>query len=406
MMQILRHKYTEELAEYSKKYGSKFNPVKEMKMDEDQSMRRPSTCKPFLSELAQKESIVKYFVKAFDEAMAFNFGDDLDATLLECIKKTESNAECLQEQVSVYMNAMDKVDLTAFDMKFLNSFTHIYYTRTSRGGKNASGGYNWKLFGDLSFEAASSGDVAKVPLHQVGMMVVKTENESLNHKVLLIHDDRIERERQVKHGLTKVLFLCFLKHKYAQNLKQLTTNTLARFGSDLSALNFHLEVIRRCKVSELVLASQQNLEIESLAKAESERKISQTLALARFNENLDEAEESAPFVLNLPCKPAMTRDELISKQQEIRRIASITAGNHDITKKIKFPTLKSQITEFFGDKIDTSQLDQLIDESKVLPPKKPATKTKKSNAEPVSVRQSKRSKAAVSYLHDEEDELD
>eukprot|EP00956_Cyclotella_meneghiniana_P024875 scaffold50732_cov63-Cyclotella_meneghiniana.AAC.2 len=87
MIQILRHKYTEELAEYSVKYGSKHNPMKETKMDEDQSMRRPLTCKPFLSELAQKESIVKYFVKAFDEAMAFNFGDDLYATLLQCIKK-------------------------------------------------------------------------------------------------------------------------------------------------------------------------------------------------------------------------------------------------------------------------------------------------------------------------------
>eukprot|EP00956_Cyclotella_meneghiniana_P007886 scaffold10488_cov67-Cyclotella_meneghiniana.AAC.3 len=64
-MQILRHKYTEELAEYSEKYGSKYNPVKEMKMDEDQSMRRPSTCKPFLSELAQKESIVKYAENSF-----------------------------------------------------------------------------------------------------------------------------------------------------------------------------------------------------------------------------------------------------------------------------------------------------------------------------------------------------
>ena len=38
-MQILRHKYTEELAEYSEKYRSKYNPVKEMKMDEDQIMR-------------------------------------------------------------------------------------------------------------------------------------------------------------------------------------------------------------------------------------------------------------------------------------------------------------------------------------------------------------------------------
>eukprot|EP00956_Cyclotella_meneghiniana_P024874 scaffold50732_cov63-Cyclotella_meneghiniana.AAC.1 len=95
---------------------------------------------------------------------------------------------------------MDKADLTAFGMTFLNSFTHIYYTRTSQEGKNASGGSNLKRFGDLPFEAASSGDVAKVPLHQVGMMVVKTENESLKHKVLLIHDDSIDRTSQVKHG--------------------------------------------------------------------------------------------------------------------------------------------------------------------------------------------------------------
>ena len=129
-------------------------------------------------------------------------------------------------------------------------------------------------------------------------MAVKTDKRSWNTKFCWFamnasRERERERERKVKPALTKALFLCFLK--YATNLKQHLTNTLARLGSDVSACelsHWSDATMQRWRAS---LSISTNFKIESLAKSESKRKVFQSLAFARFYENVDDAEESAPF---------------------------------------------------------------------------------------------------------------